>query len=177
MCLYSLYLRPNKPEKPSSSQSRHRSRVKIDQINDRVRQLDATIAELSRQRAVLLQELNAVQPPTAILPAEILSYIFQFACRSPEFSHWYYMRSVLHNVSTYWRQILVSTPQLWTGIHLNIGRESTKSEATLLSHFLKRSGNLPLTLSFDYDYDINADPGDTLVHQTVDAQLLENLHR
>ncbi|KAF9442252.1 hypothetical protein P691DRAFT_637135, partial [Macrolepiota fuliginosa MF-IS2] len=60
------------------------------------------------------------------------------------------MYLVLGQVSTYWRQILLSTPQLWTTIHLNISWEGAESEATFLGRFLDRSGNLPLTLSFQY---------------------------
>ncbi|KAF9442251.1 hypothetical protein P691DRAFT_630787, partial [Macrolepiota fuliginosa MF-IS2] len=162
----------------------------------RVRQLDAAAVELSRQRTALLRELNAIQPPIRVLPTETLSFIFQFVCPLPDFSptttsspplvgmqsairdtsHWYHMYLVLGQVSTYWRQILLSTPQLWTTIHLNISCEEAESEAMFLGRFLDRSGNLPLTLSFQYHEGYTV-PASTLVHETVDAQLLENLPR
>ncbi|KAF9450013.1 hypothetical protein P691DRAFT_849225 [Macrolepiota fuliginosa MF-IS2] len=180
------------------NQSRRQPQVRIDQVRDRIHQLDATVAELSRQRAALLQELNTVQPPTSIIPAEILSLIFQFACPLPNVgfiafsgrrtagqdmqkaiknsSHWYHTYIILGQVSTYWRQILLSTPQLWTSIHLNIDDKTARSEAMFLGRFLNRSARLSLTLSLAYYYK-GAVPTSTWVHGTVDTQLLENLLR
>ncbi|KAF9448252.1 hypothetical protein P691DRAFT_55760 [Macrolepiota fuliginosa MF-IS2] len=189
---YSSHPSLKKPENPSSYQSQHRPQAKIEQLHDKIRQLDATVIELSRQRTALVRELNAVQPPISILPTETLSFIFQLACPPPnpgpysghpgiqkgmtDASHWYHMYSVLGHVSVYWRQTLLSMPQLWTTASFYISSGIVESEATFLCHFLNRSGSLPLTLSFNYDDEVEIDSY-TLVHQTIDAQLLENLPR
>ncbi|KAF9443312.1 hypothetical protein P691DRAFT_679808, partial [Macrolepiota fuliginosa MF-IS2] len=112
-------------------------------------------AAASRRRT-----LNDILSATRSVPAEVLSYIFQRAC--PLWSHIsdeqkFYNQSskfhlVLRWVSSRWRQVADSTPQLWTTIRLS--RMSLGAQH-YLELCLQMSGNLPLYLSLTFWRDGN----------------------
>lgn len=187
--------RPSFDRIPTPDQTQKRSREEINQLHAKIRQLDESVAELSRMRAALLEELNHVQPQISVLPQEILSVIFQFAFPPPKFGafppkdnntifggvegadySWFKIYRTLNNVSTHWRRTLASTPDLWTNVDLHIQDGPLETYKTFLPQFLKNSGDLPLNLSFHFPEYIDLDD-DILIHPTVDTLLLDNFAR
>jgi hypothetical protein len=83
-----------------------------------------------------LRDVNNTQAETRSLPLEILSAIFEFACPPIDFNdrfiNWlpgfdtFRTQATFHftlaAVCQYWREIILSTPQLWTTITLRPDR-------------------------------------------------------
>lgn len=139
----------------------HSPEEEIGYIHGEMRRLDNAIQRLHEERATLLRRLNAVQARTRVFPPETLSLIFQHACTrnhhpNPESfpfeerggraqcdehtSKFFHLR--LAAVSSLWRQIVLTTPQLWS--HINF--ESNDDRSLLKLHF-DNSGSLPLDLA------------------------------
>src|SRR5882672_8039381 len=78
---------PSLDELPEPNRRHQQLPERIDQLYAEIQSLDKSVAALSKQRARLLQELNAVQPPISSLPREILALIFQFCCHPPVFGN------------------------------------------------------------------------------------------
>ncbi|KAG6817185.1 hypothetical protein H0H87_011887 [Tephrocybe sp. NHM501043] len=94
------------------------------------------------------------QDPMSRLPPEILSRIFALCLNddlsaSPSVSH---APLLPGRISRRWRDISISTPELWTSFHLHLEdlHSDEASKATEINHALElwvgRSGSLPLSL-------------------------------
>jgi len=143
------------------------------QIRDIIRDADHKIAEIdsTSQRIRLVldhldRERRAIQEfaakhrvmvaPVWELPPEILSYIFLLSLPVrldwAEIKRSSLKRSItLSRVNRHWRNVAISTPRLWTTIHID-GKSFSKtyddSEETCIPKlFLQRSGMCPLSLS------------------------------
>ncbi|KAF9443286.1 hypothetical protein P691DRAFT_609822, partial [Macrolepiota fuliginosa MF-IS2] len=111
-------------------------------VQDRICVLESKIASLNEERAQLLRRCNELRSPVKkYLPPEVLSNIFQFACSDAltkshantnvlmqtlpydiDLPNWKsngpYLPVVLGSVCSFWRQVVQSTPQVWTIIKL-----------------------------------------------------------
>jgi hypothetical protein len=119
-------------------------------LQDRVQSLEESISRLNQEKGNVLRELNTIHDKTSRLPSEVLSHIFQFARPPVDFRHHIPLRSNewkkkcrcfqrdtyhreedhhfnLAGVSYRWRQIILSTPQLWTTISIGIWGPSMES--------------------------------------------------
>jgi len=54
---------------------------------------------------------------------------------------------LMSQVSSRWRAVALGTPQLWTRIHIDVRRHGSSQ---MVSHYLRRSGALPLDLSIHH---------------------------
>lgn len=171
-------------------------RHELENINAEIQSLDRSVVELSRKRALLLRKLNDAQPSLSILPGETLSLIFQFACHPPVFgdfpgkgefegnpvvteetlNDWYSIYPVLGDVSVYWRETLMGTPQLWTDAVITISSGNVQDSSSFLLQFLQNSGNLPLALSLHYDQNFAPSAG-VLIDSSIDDVLQANFRR
>lgn len=138
-------------------------------IQDEVRRLNDLIYRLNQDRAGLLRKINSVQASTRRLPPEVLSTIFQFArppidftSRSiptefpddPDLRRGNYVSEddfqlVLGAVSYHWRQVVWSTPQLWTTISVEVYEIVSENNASLLSLYFENARGLPMTIELD----------------------------
>jgi hypothetical protein len=188
-CPYCFH--PSLDELSEPKRRHQQSLERIDHLYAKIQSLDQSVAALSKQRARLLQELNGIRPLISTLPRETLSLIFQFVCQPPAFGgvswkktsapedttrDWYFMYSVLSDVSTYWRETLMSTPQLWNAAELFIDSSAIRDDASYFSQFLEYSGKLPLTFAFYY-LDNFIPPTDILIDTSIDNVLQENFCR
>ncbi|KAJ3562587.1 hypothetical protein NP233_g9480 [Leucocoprinus birnbaumii] len=94
--------------------------VEISQINSAIESIDREIAELRAKRTRLCQRLNSLQSTARNIPPEILTEIFRLSAsksniREPK-SFSIDLRQVLKlgSISSQWRRIAWSSPQLWT---------------------------------------------------------------
>ncbi|KAJ3558179.1 hypothetical protein NP233_g11557 [Leucocoprinus birnbaumii] len=113
----------------------------------------------AREPIINLRHKNVVQSPIYILPPEILSLIFQFTCLPLDFSRRYplgqekpdkRLQFILGAVSAIWREITLSTPQLWTFVDLNVRTTTLECTLEILYTYFKRSGNLLMAIGLNF---------------------------
>ncbi|KAJ3569915.1 hypothetical protein NP233_g4741 [Leucocoprinus birnbaumii] len=140
----------------------------------------------------------------SVLPTEILALIFEYACSYTTSAYsltsrsvsiggetdweeemtnagagkYHYTQLVLSAVSSHWRQVMLSMPQLWTVVNLDIGRKRRLKEQAgiILRCFLEYSQKLPVFLSLRFSL-LYAPQQLTLLDETVDSLIYENKAR
>lgn len=88
----------------------------------------------------------------SLLPPEILAEIFVHCIPDGQFPLPYRTEAPLSltHVSSLWRSLAISTPDLWTGLHINYKDPAEDIPAT--ETWLSRSGDKPLSLSIAIDF-------------------------
>ncbi|KAF7770654.1 hypothetical protein Agabi119p4_6628 [Agaricus bisporus var. burnettii] len=142
-------------------------------IDDETQRLDSLISSLRKERAGLLRRLNEIHSMTKELPVEIISSIFQHVSPPINFNtrvfrtesvhgHRYEQTSldfedpgplfpiILAAVSSHWRQIARSTPELWTTIALEVKGPRLRSQVALLDLYFGNTGNFSGSLELDF---------------------------
>ncbi|KAJ6568748.1 hypothetical protein B0H19DRAFT_1133891 [Mycena capillaripes] len=112
----------------------------------------------SSERLAMMHELFdpyiALLSPLRAIPPEILQEIF-VAClptRHCAIMHAAHMPLLLGRVCSGWRTILLSTPALWSSVHVVVppidsGPQELLEACALLKMWLQRSGDCPLSIS------------------------------
>ncbi|KAF7761703.1 hypothetical protein Agabi119p4_9695 [Agaricus bisporus var. burnettii] len=143
----------------------------VSALEAEVRRLKDLIPRLQEEKASLLRRINNAQAKTRHLPFEVLSNIFQFARPPIDFTAYeptfYYIEDpdfppltgyfdpaeyfhhTLAAVSHRWRQVALSTPQLWTSISLRVLNTFTEFNTSLLDLYFKNVHNLPISIRLD----------------------------
>lgn len=85
------------------------------------------------------------------LPPEILSHIFQSVCSSSRKRDRPWLEMLLSQVTSHWRNVALTTPQLWKNIDYLVWR---KSPQQMVRAYLSRSGALPLQIQIVLQADI-----------------------
>lgn len=140
-------------------------------IWEAVEHIDEAVERLVRKRTALLQHLNASQASTRVFPQEILSTIFEHTCppvdlggrpfntesvNRPEGSARTggdiipFSPIILGAVSSHWREVAWSTPQLWTSMSRDITMWNARSTANFLKLYLQNVSNMPFSLDLDF---------------------------
>ncbi|XP_006463998.1 hypothetical protein AGABI2DRAFT_120802 [Agaricus bisporus var. bisporus H97] len=151
----------------------HQPKLKkgVPALEAEVRHLEDLMPRLQEEKAILLRRINNAQEKTRHLPFEVLSNIFQFARPPIDFTayepiHYYIddpdfplltgyvdpaenFHHTLAAVSHHWRQVALSTPQLWTSISLRILNTFTDFNTSLLDLHFKNAHNLPISIRLD----------------------------
>lgn len=126
-------------------------------IKQEVQKLEAemsnTLRLFHKTRVNLLWKQNALQASTRNLPPEILVHIFLSAW----VPHPCYNRTALKfgGVCSHWRQIVLSTPRLWSSLTLTIHADMVTNEKRqdtieLLQHYLENVKNVPFSLDLQF---------------------------
>lgn len=93
---------------------------------------------------------RVINPRTSVssLPNEVLSAVFEAALVSSQSNRsWPHIELLVTRVARRWRDVALSTPQLWTYVYIPWGAKGrAKAEV-----YLSRSGALPLDLFLDID--------------------------
>lgn len=131
----------------------------ISAILEQTQRLDDSISLLNARRAELLQRLNELRSSTKPLPPEILSTIFRHICPPIDFAAADFVEEdedgvpethdqiTLGAVSRYWRQVVRTTPQLWTTATINVTRKNAQRKANLIQLYLSNTGSMPVSLA------------------------------
>jgi hypothetical protein len=155
----------------------------ISQVESRINGIDVTTAKIQLLLSNLAEQKAKVQAyrdkhkvlvaPVWHLPPEILSYIFVLSLshRPPNEVNRTSLRKslLLARVNQYWRQVALSTPQLWTTIFLDSkslggareGHEapaepSSSSSLCMPKVCLERSGACPLSITvFSQEFNVD----------------------
>ncbi|KAJ7269535.1 hypothetical protein C8J57DRAFT_1716624 [Mycena rebaudengoi] len=110
--------------------------------------LDRVVNDLETTKSDLQRQLNTLLDPLARLPLEISSEIFLLClpedCRCPNTSH---APMLLLNICGIWRDIALSTPSLWSALHVEFPR--TPGFRHLFECWLDRAGTRPLSIALN----------------------------
>ncbi|KAJ7162981.1 hypothetical protein C8R46DRAFT_332364 [Mycena filopes] len=143
----------------------------------------------SRERETLAQ-LRAVIAPIRKVPVELLAEIFRYTCLSeppiyryrftiglpqPRKENMLQPAEVVSHVCVHWRQVAVTTPQLWTDVlPIRLDRPPTEAYCTGLKEWLGRSAPLPIHFQLACASDVNptaaVDTFLTVAHRWSSAQ-------
>ncbi|KAJ3495992.1 hypothetical protein NLJ89_g10545 [Agrocybe chaxingu] len=132
----------------------------IEALDVEIEAAKATLARLFKKRFSLSTERNREHDSFARLPPEIISKIFSscvpdepypflgWASPNPLFQKGEIpVALLLGSVSTRWRDISRSTPQLWTYVKINIEDPNSLESAKRFREWLARSGDLPVSIT------------------------------
>ncbi|PPQ96199.1 hypothetical protein CVT26_005510 [Gymnopilus dilepis] len=122
--------------------------TKLGLLDVRILEAQGLLDELVRQREeVVMREVNARHDPfVRDLPPEIVSYIFELFAKE-EHHHELFLGSICKS----WRRIAWSTPKLWTTVSIDIEEDTRKEDLEFLTHYVRRSGSLPLSIALSAD--------------------------
>jgi len=93
---------------------------------------------------------HALLSPISHLPPEILSKIFILCLpsdRPPKVALYPRAWLLLGQICGYWRDVALSTPRLWTSLHLTLWAGSDEFDLEMVNAWLARSTPCPLTLT------------------------------
>ncbi|KAG7089958.1 hypothetical protein E1B28_011583 [Marasmius oreades] len=129
---------------------------------DRLRSI---MKKLERERAYLqryIDEYRTLLSPIRKLPPEILTEIFSLHCQAPSWLRRPVIAPpmIIAQTCSFWRQLALDTPLLWASFHVTLS--PFPGNIQLLSTYLHRSKDLPLTVELDY-----REPNDCLVLKTL----------
>ncbi|KXN82351.1 hypothetical protein AN958_02660 [Leucoagaricus sp. SymC.cos] len=160
----------------------------IAHIRAEMRCIDNPLFKPHEERAALLRCLNAVRSSTRVLFPEILSLIFQHASPAPDFfleegNVWPEhepnpsFHLVVGSVSSLWREIVDSTPNLWTSIRVKTRSvQHTRRWTVFLLKSFEKSRSLPIDIAF-LRIGSSWQDSNHLFSSEVDEVLLKNCHR
>ncbi|KAF9448924.1 hypothetical protein P691DRAFT_813356 [Macrolepiota fuliginosa MF-IS2] len=180
--------------------------AEIELIHNKASRLRGSIDQIRGALAVLFRRLNAIQSATRDLPPETLSHIFQYAARTEEnklenteegdstpgdvSSHTEpSFLLALGSVSTQWRDVIRSTPRLWSVLHFKLKPTKLGDHISLIKLALSNSGSIPLDITLDFSnlwnywYQHNHGGEDEecdsigLLDPSIDGVLFENMPR
>ena len=105
--------------------------------------------QLAQRRLFLLRKINELSP-TARIPLDILIEIFQIACK-PVYDGYYKSRQAvtpffIGSICRLWRDVVWSTPLLWSTIFLQISRKHHDTQIQLLGDWLLNARSAPLSI-------------------------------
>ncbi|KAJ7915577.1 hypothetical protein B0H13DRAFT_2453881 [Mycena leptocephala] len=114
------------------------------------------LRQLEQSKSAAQRELNAIRDPVARLPLEISSEIFLLCLPLQPMPGADDAPMLLLNICNAWTDIALSTPALWAAIHINFPHgEGFKEVITI---WLQRARNRPLTISLDGEFDQSVAP-------------------
>jgi hypothetical protein len=114
------------------------------------------MAQFAQRRAFLKRRINALSP-TARIPSEILTEIFQIACQPVDNGHRQAVTPLfIGSICGLWRDTAWSTPLLWSTILLDVSRKQHGAQVQLLGDWLLRARSAPLSIKLiaedEYEY-------------------------
>ena len=120
-------------------------------LEGEIESIDTMMAQFAQRRASLRRKINAMSP-TARIPPEILAEIFQIACQPVDNGHRQAVTPLfLGSICRLWRDIVWSTPLLWSTILLRVSRKQPGAQVQLLADWLLNARSAPLSIKLIAD--------------------------
>ncbi|KAF9480631.1 hypothetical protein BDN70DRAFT_877324 [Pholiota conissans] len=124
---------------------------KIDQMDQKIQDINTELARLRIERQALVEQAVAKhthEPFIHRLPPEVTARIFKLCV--PEAVETMDIPLRLSAICGLWRSIAHSAPQLWSGVGLNFRRSTSAHfpSPLLVREWLDRAGDLSLTIDF-----------------------------
>jgi len=109
-----------------------------------IESIGTMMARFEQRRAFLRRRINGLSP-TARIPSEILTEIFQVACR-PVGHKQTVTPLLIGSICRVWRDVAWSTPLLWNTVLLHVSRKQHRAQVQLLRDWLLRARSAPLSI-------------------------------
>ncbi|THU90870.1 hypothetical protein K435DRAFT_246391 [Dendrothele bispora CBS 962.96] len=133
----------------------------LQNVNEEITRLDTLLNALRSRREKLVSYIHKhrqLLSPIRRLPAEIIAELFTFCLPAthPPTRDLSEPPLLLTLVCKQWREIALSTPCLWSALHIYIPHSRVSDENFLerrkngIKQWLERSGNLPISLSLTH---------------------------
>ncbi|KAJ7762601.1 hypothetical protein B0H16DRAFT_1414585, partial [Mycena metata] len=122
-------------------------------LDTKIAILRAQLNDLLAQRATAQEGLDAITYPVLTLPVEITSQIFKWTLAPGGVASTLTAEGkslVLGHICQLWRQIALSTPELWNTINIAVG-PALDSDLSRIHTFLSRSSSMALSISINAD--------------------------
>ncbi|KAJ7047810.1 hypothetical protein C8F04DRAFT_22887 [Mycena alexandri] len=135
----------------------------LKEIDDEIAQIDASLSALKQRRNRLHQAVaahRAVLSPARKLHEDVVREIFVSCISSSRNGTMHPSHSplLLGQICSEWRNIALTTPQLWASLHVPIPPASRMEQiSNLVVTWLGRSGALPLSISITISQACTAD--------------------
>ena len=122
---------------------------KMTSLEGEIASIETIMAQFAQRRVFLRRKMNGLSP-TARIPSDILSKIFQIACQ-PVYKKNYGSRQAvtplfIGSVCRLWRDVAWSTPLVWNTIFLHISRKNHGTQVELLRDWLLNAKSEPLSI-------------------------------
>ncbi|KAK7000357.1 hypothetical protein R3P38DRAFT_3058088 [Favolaschia claudopus] len=126
----------------------------IDELSSAIDVQLEVLKSLEKRRSDARRALNSRLDPVARLPLELSTEIFMLC--TPDFPRTVFAEEPLKflHVCHFWREIAVSCPSLWTGMHINEARPMDPEFYEACSNWLERASPLPLSISLHASVDV-----------------------
>ncbi|KAF9466730.1 hypothetical protein BDZ94DRAFT_132786 [Collybia nuda] len=133
-------------------------RKQLEELEAQILRTEKLLAQLVRKRVPLKRKINSRFAPVLQLPLEISSEIFSSCFPSNSWGLWHSKTPLaLGEVCSAWRDLAWSMPWLWSTVSLDI-RQCSAIHAVLLSEWLGRTAELPLSIHLRLVCDILTPP-------------------
>ncbi|KAL0570086.1 hypothetical protein V5O48_011880 [Marasmius crinis-equi] len=148
------FFRSTTSNKATVSQFLHNAELEMQEYQTEINKLKTAIYALENKRNRLkrtAEMYKSLLAPIHIVPSEILTMIFQFFCEKNVLSRRStFPRAILLSmVCGRWKELVYSTPSLWSGIEIDLTSWTGEFHALneMTERFLGQSGTSPLRLS------------------------------
>ncbi|KAJ7162358.1 hypothetical protein C8R46DRAFT_1283198 [Mycena filopes] len=125
-------------------------RARASSLDSEIAALQARLDKLLADRAVVQEGLDTISYPVLTLPFEIISKIFRSTVDSRDVAVSNRVSLQLGHICRMWRQIALSTPELWNALDIRVSYPSLQFlgvQQYLARLFLSRAASLPLDIS------------------------------
>lgn len=138
-----------------------------------------------------LLQLNPLHSPFSTLLPEILALVFQYACLILDLNQSHGLpgllpvspppkgkraQFILSAVSSHWRQVVFSTPRIWTSVDLTLSPSTVIRVSAVLRTFFTCSGQLPIAIALHFAPSWGRSR-DFLIDAPCDVVIRQNTHR
>lgn len=151
--LYQSFDCPTNLERAPIQEALSDAQREIERLDSEMLRTTLMLTHLHSQRRnvqTFVANHKALLAPIQSLPVELLSKIFELCLPEPSKIDCHYMLDaplLLAQINRRWRYVALSTPKLWTTIKMPFGMGDSAHEASLMQTWVKRSGQLPLSLT------------------------------
>jgi F-box-like len=107
------------------------------------------MAQLAQRRLSCRRRINKLSSPTAKIPSEILTEIFQIACRPVDNGRGARQAVtplLIGSICRQWRDVTWSSPLLWSTIFMHVSRKTHGTQIQLLGDWLLNAKSAPLSI-------------------------------
>ncbi|KAJ7162984.1 hypothetical protein C8R46DRAFT_1102117 [Mycena filopes] len=176
------------PPLPSDLSSESHIKILIAASEANIARIESQIRDLERlrdrERETLARLRADLAAPVRKMPVELLAEIFRYACgwypslsqpRSEHLAFYLFKAAkVVSHVCAHWRQVAITTPQLWTQPPVRLNKTPTEAYCSRLKEWLGRSAPLPIHVQLACASDVNpttaVDTFLTVAHRWSSAQ-------